>query len=62
MPIPLSRTRIDDLMAKLFGGQGDLSALVGVFRRVVQEVGEHLGEPGRIDFQDSGSGGSAIVS
>ena len=53
MPIPLSRTRIRTSSTKFFGGQGNLSSLIGVFRGVVQEVGEHLGETGWVDFQDN---------
>ena len=59
MPMPLSRDADDDVVAELLGGQRDLSPFIGVFRGVVQEVREHLGEPGRIDFDENGLGREA---
>ena len=53
----------DDLGARPLRDQGDFSSLGSVFRCVIQQVGEHLGQPRRINFQDSTrSFGSVTVS
>ena len=54
MPVPLSRTRIATSRPSLLGGQRDLAPLVGVLRGVVQQVGEHLRHPRRVDLQQHG--------
>ena len=43
--------RHDDLVALPLGGQPDVTALVGVLGGVVEQVREHLGQPGRVGVQ-----------
>ena len=43
-----------DLPPLLLGGERDLAPLVGVLRGVVQQVGEHLRHPRRVDLQEHG--------
>ena len=51
MPMPSSRTRITALSASRVDGQPDVAARLGVFRRVVEQVGCDLRDALRIGFE-----------
>ncbi len=51
IPMPVSRTRSDDLAALRLDDQVDPAAGLGVLGGVVQQVPEHLLQPGRVGLQ-----------
>ena len=51
MPMPVSRTRTHGLVALPLGRQPDAAARLGVLGGVVQQVAEHLRQPGRVGLQ-----------
>ena len=51
MPIPVSSHRHDRLAPLPLGGQPDAAARLGVLGAVVQQVREHLGQPGQVGVQ-----------
>ena len=57
MPMPLSRTVTHDIAALPLDGQPDVTALLGVLGGVVEQVREHLGQPGQVGVHDRSARG-----
>ena len=59
MPTPVSRTLTDDVASSPLDLERDPAARLGVLGGIVQQVRDHLREPGRVGVDDrSVSGGS----